>query len=345
MSTEKDKKSIRKRLSGKINQIFKRKKGTNSVPVPQDIIPAANDVESLINKIKAASSWKTYNDALLFITNQGRIKQADYKDKFLSKSELKMIYGKKGGLRTICSLDSTGKYGEYCREIANNYRNLKIEDTVSAINNSNVNKVSNKQKTRLKNLIKKIGELNKKGKLEEGSSTGILIKLCGELAKKVGISDSIVDAAFKGVEGDATGPATGSVAELSKLKNELNNVNKDFDVSVKKLVNELIRFIGEIIGGSEKRQGDDVKRYDSFVNLSGELATNYLQSQDAKDIIKRSKEAVADESFVKNKAFVIDVYKILFMCTVAICSKKIDYTHCGRVNLARIADPFMKFCF
>lgn len=133
------------------------------------------------------------------------------------------------------------------------------------------------------------------------------------------------------VNDDIISPKEKMKEEEKNLMNDLKKLKSNDDH--KKLVNKVLKISekvskNNITATSVKALRDYIKKYNSFVNESGKLATRYL-TWVGKTKKNRLKKASSGQD-VGGKDVVIDAYKMICMCLVAVCSKNNSHIKAGK---------------
>lgn len=363
----------------------------------QDVKEIIKDAAKVKSYIK--SKFGSFNDINNFIGEMATKYKA--KNEYMPIKDLRRIYGTKGGLMMIYRLENEGPggkkakstYRKYCEKILKDYRSLKVEAAVLALESGTVDikNFSEEDAKELKRLVDEIVKLkNNDGsdKYNEiydhffkylahlttlslgiavafggaGALTGALFALLPAMMAcvvlpPVGLGILGGGAAIGGALGiSAAGMqyisnAANIVVERNKmkeaekkLKEELKNL-KGND-GAKRLINKVLKMAekvseDKINATSIKAQQDYVKKYNSFVEKSGKLASRYL-SWVGKDKRDRLKTAQSGE-VVAGRDLVIDAYKIIFMCLVAVCSKNKSQIKAGTKFFSKNRKVLEKF--
>lgn len=351
------------------NNAPKSKNGTvkkNNVEDEKDESDKPLDIKEIIKdgaevKKYIKSKFNSFNDINNFIGKMAENYKS--KDECMPIKDLRRIYGTKGCLMMIYRLENEGSgkkksgsvYRKYCERILKDYRDLKVEAAVLALESGTVdiNSVSKKNLEELKKLIDDMVRLKTEGKFEmtdkqkrgneEAMSAFALV--CGGIALSLGFGATLgisfinpliglfgvgalatVTTLLSGVAGAKTASAVHKKSEMKKAMKTLKEQLKNFKEGgeTKRLVNKVLKMAEEVSENnvnatSIKVKEDYIKKYNSFVNKSGKLAVKYL-SWVGKSKIKRLKRAENNKD-AKGKDLVIDAYKVIFMCLIAACSK------------------------
>ena len=250
------------------------------------------------------------------------------KDEFMPLEEMREIYGSKGALMMICHLEdgSLGKrkrfstYRKFCSKILENYRSLKVEAAITALEGGNIGTFVNGDEDKIKKLNSLLHELNEL----EGLDTS-KFPLADSSNKKFSFSKFF----------------SSTKSQIAKLKNIKGAKNAERKKLIDQVVKEIKKIESDPFGNTfdvetslEKQKY--IKKYNDFVNKSAKLAVTYLKSEGEKKI-KRFKEA--REAKYKEKGqeyYAIDVCKVALMCLVAVCSKKEEYRTKGKKYFSKV---------
>lgn len=249
-------------------------------------------------------------------------------DDVMPLEEMREIYGSKGALMMICHLEdgSLGKrkrfstYRKFCNKILENYRSLKVEAAITALEGGNIGTFVNGDEDKIKKLNSLLHELNEL----EGLDTS-KFPLADSGNKKFSFSKFF----------------SSTKSQIAKLKNTKGAKNAERKKLIDQVVKEIKKIESDPFGNTfdvetslEKQKY--IKKYNDFVNKSAKLAVTYLKSEGEKKI-KRFKEA--REAKYKEKGqeyYAIDVCKVALMCLVAVCSKKEEYRTKGKKYFSKV---------
>ena len=346
----------------------------------QDVKEIIKDAAKVKSYIK--SKFGSFNEINNFIGEMATKYKA--KNEYMPIKDLRRIYGTKGGLMMIYRLENEGPggkkakstYRKYCEKILKDYRSLKVEAAVLALESGTVDikKASEKDIEEFKKLVDEIVRLKKEGKLEltdkqkmkNDEAWAAFAIICGGIVGSLGLGaafgigfiNPLIGLIGVGTVATATllaGGAGGAVAsavykksEMKKAMNTLKDQLKNFkeDGETKRLINKVLKMAEEVTenksnDASIKLQQDYIKKYNSFVEKSGRLASRYL-SWVGKDKRDRLKTAQSGEA-VAGRDLVIDAYKIIFMCLVAACSKNKSHIKAGTKFFSKNRKVLEKF--
>ena len=346
----------------------------------QDVKEIIKDAAKVKSYIK--SKFGSFNDINNFIGEMATKYKA--KNEYMPIKDLRRIYGTKGGFMMIYRLENEGPggkkakstYRKYCEKILKDYRSLKVEAAVLALESGTVDikKASEKDIEEFKKLVDEIVRLKKEGKLEltdkqkkkSNEAWAAFAIVCGGIVGSLGIGATFgigfinpligigvgtaatIATLLAGGAGGAMASAVYKKSEMKKAMNTLKDQLKNFkeDGETKRLINKVLKMAekvseDKINATSIKAQQDYVKKYNSFVEKSGKLASRYL-SWVGKDKRDRLKTAQSGE-VVAGRDLVIDAYKIIFMCLVAVCSKNKSQIKAGTKFFSKNRKVLEKF--
>lgn len=239
------------------------------------------------------------------------------KNEFIPLGEMREIYGTKGALMMICRLEDGSvknkkrfsAYRRFCKKILENYRSLKVEAAIAALEGDEISASSFKEED-AKELNSMLHELNNL----MGKDTS-KFPLANPKDKKFNLSKFFLS----------------TKSQIAKLKNTKGEKNK----KRKELIDKVIKKIRKIesqspsdsfnIDASMERE-EYIKKYDNFVSESAELAITYLKTEGKIKIQRfasQGKKKVLFEFkiFNKERDLAMDACKVALMCLVAVCSK------------------------
>ena len=239
------------------------------------------------------------------------------KNEFIPLGEMREIYGTKGALMMICRLEDGSvknkklfsTYRRFCKKILENYRSLKVEAAIAALEGDEISASSFKEED-AKELNSMLHELNNL----MGKDTS-KFPLANPKDKKFNLSKFFLS----------------TKSQIAKLKNTKGEKNK----KRKELIDKVIKKIRKIesqspsdsfnIDASMERE-EYIKKYDNFVSESAELAVTYLKTEGKIKIQRfasQGKKKVLFEFkiFNKERDLAMDACKVALMCLVAVCSK------------------------
>ena len=239
------------------------------------------------------------------------------KNEFIPLGEMREIYGTKGALMMICRLEDGSvknkkrfsAYRRFCKKILENYRSLKVEAAIAALESGEISASSFKEED-AKELNSMLHELNNL----MGKDTS-KFPLANPKDKKFNLSKFFLS----------------TKSQIAKLKNTKGEKNK----KRKELIDKVIKKIRKIesqspsdsfnIDASMERE-EYIKKYDNFVSESAELAITYLKTEGKIKIQRfasQEKKKGLFEFTIPNKKrdLAMDVCKVALMCLVAVCSK------------------------
>lgn len=239
------------------------------------------------------------------------------KNEFIPLGEMREIYGTKGALMMICRLEDGSvknkklfsTYRRFCKKILENYRSLKVEAAIAALESGEISASSFKEED-AKELNSMLHELNNL----MGKDTS-KFPLANPKDKKFNLSKFFLS----------------TKSQIAKLKNTKGEKNK----KRKELIDKVIKKIRKIesqspsdsfnIDASMERE-EYIKKYDNFVSESAELAITYLKTEGKIKIQRfasQEKKKGLFEFTIPNKKrdLAMDACKVALMCLVAVCSK------------------------
>lgn len=240
------------------------------------------------------------------------------KNEFIPLGEMREIYGTKGDLMMICRLEDGSvknkklfsAYRRFCKKILENYRSLKVEAAIAALEGDEISASSFKEED-AKELNSMLYELNNL----MGKDTS-KFPLANPKDKKFNLSKFF----------------SSTKSQIAKLKNTKGEKNKNR----KELIDKVIKKIRKIesqspndsfnIDASMERE-EYIEKYDNFVYKSAELAVTYLKTEGDTKIRRFAsqgkwiKQLYEINIFHKERDLTMDACKVALMCLVAVCSK------------------------
>ena len=244
------------------------------------------------------------------------IKSNDY---VMSLKEMKEIYGSKGVLMATCHLEDgsisgtkkkpSSTYRKVCKKIRQNYRSLKVEAAIAALEGDEISASSFKEED-AKELNSMLHELN---------------NLMGKDTSKFPLANS------KDKKFNLSKFFSSTKSQIAKLKNTKGEKNKKHKELIDKVIKEIRKIESQSpsdsfnIDASMERE-EYIKKYDNFVSESAELAVTYLKTEGKIKIQRfasQGKKKVLFEFkiFNKERDLAMDACKVALMCLVAVCSK------------------------
>lgn len=239
------------------------------------------------------------------------------KNEFIPLGEMREIYGTKGALMMICRLEDGSvknkkrfsAYRRFCKKILENYRSLKVEAAIAALEGDEISASSFKEED-AKELNSMLHELNNL----MGKDTS-KFPLANPKDKKFNLSKFFLS----------------TKSQIAKLKNTKGEKNKKHKELIDKVIKEIRKIESQSpndsfnIDASMERE-EYIKKYDNFVSESAELAVTYLKTEGKIKIQRfasQGKKKVLFEFkiFNKERDLAMDACKVALMCLVAVCSK------------------------
>lgn len=239
------------------------------------------------------------------------------KNEFIPLGEMREIYGTKGALMMICRLEDGSvknkklfsTYRRFCKKILENYRSLKVEAAIAALESGEISASSFKEED-AKELNSMLHELNNL----MGKDTS-KFPLANPKDKKFNLSKFFLS----------------TKSQIAKLKNTKGEKNKKHKELIDKVIKEIRKIESQSpsdsfnIDASMERE-EYIKKYDNFVSESAELAVTYLKTEGKIKIQRfasQGKKKVLFEFkiFNKERDLAMDACKVALMCLVAVCSK------------------------
>lgn len=239
------------------------------------------------------------------------------KNEFIPLGEMREIYGTKGALMMICRLEDGSvknkkrfsAYRRFCKKILENYRSLKVEAAIAALEGDEISASSFKEED-AKELNSMLHELNNL----MGKDTS-KFPLANPKDKKFNLSKFF----------------SSTKSQIAKLKNTKGEKNKKHKELIDKVIKEIRKIESQSpsdsfnIDASMERE-EYIKKYDNFVSESAELAVTYLKTEGKIKIQRfasQGKKKVLFEFkiFNKERDLAMDACKVALMCLVAVCSK------------------------
>lgn len=239
------------------------------------------------------------------------------KNEFIPLGEMREIYGTKGALMMICRLEDGSvknkklfsTYRRFCKKILENYRSLKVEAAIAALESGEISASSFKEED-AKELNSMLHELNNL----MGKDTS-KFPLANPKDKKFNLSKFFLS----------------TKSQIAKLKNTKGEKNK----KRKELIDKVIKKIRKIESQSPSdsfnidasmEMEEYIKKYDNFVSESAELAVTYLKTEGKIKIQRfasqeKKKGLFEFKIFNKERDLAMDACKVALMCLVAVCSK------------------------
>lgn len=239
------------------------------------------------------------------------------KNEFIPLGEMREIYGTKGALMMICRLEDGSvknkkrfsAYRRFCKKILENYRSLKVEAAIAALEGDEISASSFKEEDakELNNMLHELNNLM-------GKDTS-KFPLANPKDKKFNLSKFF----------------SSTKSQIAKLKNTKGEKNKKHKELIDKVIKEIRKIESQSpsdsfnIDASMERE-EYIKKYDNFVSESAELAVTYLKTEGKIKIQRfasQGKKKVLFEFkiFNKERDLAMDACKVALMCLVAVCSK------------------------
>lgn len=239
------------------------------------------------------------------------------KNEFIPLGEMREIYGTKGALMMICRLEDGSvknkkrfsAYRRFCKKILENYRSLKVEAAIAALEGDEISASSFKEEDakELNNMLHELNNLM-------GKDTS-KFPLANPKDKKFNLSKFF----------------SSTKSQIAKLKNTKGEKNKKHKELIDKVIKEIRKIESQSpndsfnIDASMERE-EYIKKYDNFVSESAELAITYLKTEGKIKIQRfasQGKKKVLFEFkiFNKERDLAMDACKVALMCLVAVCSK------------------------
>lgn len=244
---------------------------------------------------------------------QNCLSYGEKENKVMPLEEMKEIYGAKGLLRLICRFEdgSLGieknltKYTETCNKIRQDYKSLKMESVLGALEK----KVSG-------GLNRK--EIDQKKANELKSALGNLVKYLPDEKEYNNLRTALENNEFEAK----------NFSEIKSLIIDLKDKLKgDKDSPIPQYIKSVVKRIKDLEGDlSLNDSGNYIEAYNGFVNGSGELAVKYLNDV-GKDIVETLTKVKKRK--LKNSQ-IVDIGKVMAMSLVAACSKKSDVRTVGK---------------
>lgn len=270
---------------------------------------------------------------------------------FIPLKEMREIYGTKGALMMMCNLEN-GKikgykllsaYRRICNKILKEYRSLKVEAAITALESGYLKTGSFKDED--------IDELN-----------GLLYKLykleCKSKSSKNPEDKFLENPAYAREKFEIKPKSEGfnfleAILSTETLIKRLKNTKGRRNEERKKLINMVVKKI-EKMKEDYSAEADSVnktlgkinylKKYDDFIEKSSKLALNYLKSEGK---IKIKRFNIVDNGgkyiqiFGPKRDFCMDTCKIALMSLVAVCSKNKSNIKKG-LEWFKKNEPFLK---
>lgn len=343
--------------------ISNHKAGTKGVG---DLAGDAQNKESLTSRIKNKKELnkeglerieeevKKYVKSKVGNFEYFKSKIAEFSNKYKGENEyipiedMREIYGTKGALMMICNLEN-GKiikrkffstYRRVCERILKNYRSLKVEAALTAVENASLNnKFDIKDVNEINTMLCKLGILKQEILLKQDWKLRFL-QNTPYLKSKFGIDPDAKVFSF----GEYMAEAEALIPRLKSVEGKSNRERKE-------MINRVIKKIREVkSGGTEAveeifKREEYLKKYNDFIENSSNLALHYLKKEGARKItrfnIKDTGGTVVE--IASKRDYGIDTCKIALMCLVAVCSKNKAKISEGNTWFG-MNEPFLKKC-
>lgn len=281
-------------------------------------------------------------------------KIAEFSNKYKGENEyipiedMREIYGTKGALMMICNLEN-GKiikrkffstYRRVCERILKNYRSLKVEAALTAVENASLNnKFDIKDVNEINTMLCKLGILKQEILLKQDWKLRFLQNM-PYLKSKFGIDPDAKVFSF----GEYMAKAEELIPRLKSVEGKSNRERKEMINRVIKKIRKVKSDGTEAVEEIFKRE-EYLKKYNDFIENSSNLALHYLKKEGSRKItrfnIKDTGGTVVE--IASKRDYGIDTCKIALMCLVAVCSKNKAKISEGNTWFG-MNEPFLKKC-